>query len=136
MKSELSVIRIGLLVELLAIVALIAEIPVAIAGTVALIAATPTSAYTIYRILRTDKSATGVLEVVFLFLTWTMLPCMLLLHATDGVGENVFRFFVAVRIFAAASIWRHLRQWQRSLDNSFIHTISAEITGVSEANDK
>lgn len=135
MRSEHLVIRIGLFVEVLAIAALIAGIPVVFAAMIALIAATPTSAYTIYRIFRTDKSGTGVVDVVFLFLTWTMLPCMLLLHATDGVGENVFRLMVAVRVFSVVSIWRHLRQWQRSSNNSVIHEKSAQLTGVSEAND-
>lgn len=99
------VIRLGLLAELLAIIALIAGIPVLVAGTVALIAATPTSAAVIYRILRTDKTGMGVLNVLFFFFTWAMIPCLLLLHVTNGVDENVFRFVVAVRIFAAVSAW-------------------------------
>lgn len=96
----------GVLIELLAIIALIAGIPVPVAGTVALIAATPTSAVAILRILKSKKTASSAVDIAFLFLTWTLLLCLLLQYATVGVGENVFRFTIAARLFAAASLWR------------------------------
>ena len=105
--------RLGVLVELLAIIALIAGVPVALAGTVALIAATPTSAVAIYRTLKTERTAIGAVDVAFLFFTWAMIPCLLLQHATGGVGENVFRFIVSIRIVAAVSIWRHSSEWHK-----------------------
>ncbi|WP_182865591.1 hypothetical protein [Stieleria mannarensis] len=108
--------RFGLLVELSAIIALIAGVPVPIAGTAALIAATPTSAIAIFRIAKSEKTASGAVDMAFLFLTWGMLPCLLVRCATDGVGENVFRFIIAARVFAVASIWRHASRWDRSND--------------------
>ena len=113
-------IRVCVLAELLAIIALIAGIPVTVACTVAIIAATPATAVAIYRILKNDKSGAGFVDVdiVVLFLTWTMLPCLLLLHATAGVDENVFRFVVAARTFAAASIWRHTSEWHKRSNGS------------------
>ncbi len=107
--------HLGVFVELLAIIALIADVPIPIAGTVALVAATPTSAVAILRILKTEKTALEVVNAVFLFSTWLMLPCLLVQYATDDAGDNVFRFTVAVRIFAAATIWRLSSRWnQRS----------------------
>jgi hypothetical protein len=106
--------HLGVLVELLAIIALIAGIPVPIAGTVALIAATPTSAVAILRTLKTDKTANGVVDTAFLFFTWSLLPCLLVRYATGGVGENVFRFTIAARIFAVVSIWRLSSRWKQS----------------------
>lgn len=105
-------IQLGLSVELLAIIALIAGVPVPIAGTVALIAATPTSAVAILRIWRTSKSILGVIDLAFLFFAWALLPCLLVRYATDGVGENMARFTIAARVFAAASIWKLSSQWQ------------------------
>ena len=103
----------GVLVELLAIIALVAGVPVPVAGAVALIAATPTSAVAIYRTLKADHTAIGVVNVAFLFFTWSLLPCLLVMYATDGVGENVFRFIVTVRIFAAVVIWRQSCDWDK-----------------------
>ena len=100
-------VRVGVLIELLAIIALVVGVPIPIAGTVALIAATPTSAVAILRTLKTDMTAIGVIDVAFYFFTWTSLPCLLALHATDGVGENVFRLIIAARVFATVSLWRH-----------------------------
>ena len=106
-------IQLGLIVELLAILALIVGVPVPIAGTVALIAATPTTAIAILRILKINLTASDAVDIAFLFFTWVLLPCLLVLHAKDGVGENVFRFIIAARFFAAASIWRLSLQWKR-----------------------
>ncbi len=107
-------IHLGVLLELLAIIALIAGVPIPIAGTLALVAATPTSAVAILRILKTDKTALGMVNAVFLISTWIILPCLLVQYATDGVGENVFRFTIAARIFAAATIWRLSSRWKQS----------------------
>lgn len=105
--------RSGILIELLALIALMSGIPVPVSATVALVAATPTSAIAIYRLLRSDKSGGGVLDVVFLFFTWTMLPCLLLLHATDRESEAVVRLIAWTRVFAAVSIWSLLNRWHR-----------------------
>lgn len=110
-------ISICLLVELLAILALILGMPVPVAATVALFAATPATAITIWSLLKTDKSLHGVLDIVFLFSTWGLLPCLLVLHAKDGVGENMFRFMVASRIFAVVSIWRIRPRWKQDSTN-------------------
>jgi hypothetical protein len=107
-------IPICVLVELLAIVALIVGVPVPAAGTTALLAATPASAVTIWRTLKTDKTFNGVVDTAFYFSTWTSLPCLLALHATDGVGENVFRLIIAARVFAAVSLWKHAALWKKS----------------------
>ncbi len=115
-----TMMQLCLLVELLAIIALIAGVPIPIAGTVALIAATPTSAISIIRILKSGMTASAAIDIGFLFFAWIMLPCLLVQNATDGVGENVFRFIVAARVFAAASIWRHLSQ--RRADSAILVT--------------
>jgi len=107
-------IQICVLVELLAVVALIVGVPVPVAGTAALLAATPATAVAIWRILKTDKTFTGVVDTAFLFFTWTALPCLLAMHARDGVGENVFRFIIAARVFAGVSLWRHSSHWNKS----------------------
>ena len=99
-------IPVCVLVEVLAIVGLIVGVPVAVAGTAALLAATPASAVAIWRILKTDRTLNEVVDAGFFLFTWTSLPCLLALHATDGVGENVFRFIIAARVFAAVSLWR------------------------------
>ena len=103
------------LVELAAIVALIVGVPVPLAGMVALLAATPATAVVIWRILKTDKTVSGVVDVAFLFFSWASLPCLLALHARGGVGENVFRLIVALRVFAAVSIRRLCLQWTQKL---------------------
>jgi hypothetical protein len=105
--------RFGVLIELLATIALIVGVPIPIAGTVALIAATLTSAVAILRKLKTDNTLIGVIDVVFYFFTWTLIPCMLVQYATNGVSENLFRFLIAARVFAAASLWSLSMQWQR-----------------------
>ncbi len=116
-------IHISVLVELTAIVALIVGVPLPLAGTVALLAATPATAVLIRRILKTDKTVSGVVDLAFLFCSWTSLPCLLVLHATDGVGENVFRLIVAVRVFAAVSIWR---LYSQSMQTSRSHVNDEE----------
>lgn len=110
--------HICVIAELLAVIALIMGMSVPIAGTAALLAATPASAVTIGRILKTEKSFSGVVDTAFLFFTWALLPCLLALHATDGVGENVFRLIVSARVFAAVSIWRHSSQWKQTSTNN------------------
>jgi hypothetical protein len=107
--------RVGVLIELLAIIAMIIGAPIPVAGMVALIAATPTTAVAIFRTWKTDKTVNGVIELVFYFFTWIALPCLLARYATDGVGENLFRFTIAARIFAAVCIWRLSSPWKQSL---------------------
>jgi hypothetical protein len=109
--------RFGVPIELLAIIALIVGVPIPIAGTVALIAATLTSSVAILRILKTDNMAIGVIDVVFYFFTWTLIPCMLVQYATDGVSENLFRLVIAARVFAAVSLWRLSMQWQSKISS-------------------
>ena len=122
------IIRLGVLAELLAIIALIVGVSIPIAGTLALIAATPTSAIAIFKILKSDKTASGAIETAFLFLTWILLPCMLMQYANEGIGENVFRFIIAARVFAGASIWKHSSQWKRS---SNVHVMDGTDTDQS-----
>jgi len=107
--------RFGVLVELLAIIALMLGVPVPISATVALAAATPTTAVALFRLLKSDRSGGSVVDVAFLFFTWALLPCLIALYATDGVSETVFRFVVTVRVFAAANIWAMLNQSHHSV---------------------
>lgn len=106
--------RLGVFVELVAIIAVMGGVPVPISGTVALLAATPVSAIVIYRLLKLDRSGGSLVDVVFHFFTWAMLPCLLAMYATDGVGEANFRFIVATRLAAAADTWRLLRRWNKA----------------------
>jgi hypothetical protein len=91
-------------VELLAIMALIVGVPVPVAATVALLAATPATAITIWSLLNAEQSLHGVVDILFLFITWALLPCLLALHGTYGVDGNLFRLIVVSRIFAAITI--------------------------------
>lgn len=102
------------LLEIVAIVALILGVPVPVAGTAALLTATPASAMAIWRSIKTDRTSTGFVDLAFFFFTWALLPCLLALHATDGVGENVFRLIITARVFAAVSIWRRCSPWKQS----------------------
>ncbi len=108
--------RFGLLIELLAIIALVLGVPVPVSATVALIAATPTTAVALFRLLKSDRGGGGPVDVAFLFFTWAMLPCLVALYATGGVSETAFRFIVTIRVFAAASIWALLNRWSYSED--------------------
>ena len=69
-------IQLALSIELLAIIALIAGVPVPIAGTVALIAATPTTAIALRRIFKIKMTAMDAVDIAFLFFTWALLPCL------------------------------------------------------------
>ena len=109
--------RLGVLVELLAIVALMLGVPVPISASVALLAATPTTAVTLFRLLKSDKSGGSLVDVAFLFFTWAMLPCLVALYATDGVSETTFRFIVAIRVAAAFNIWTISNKWSHTVAN-------------------
>jgi len=106
--------RFGVLIELLAIIALMLGVPVPISATVALIAATPTTGVALFRLLNSDRSGGTLIDVAFLFFTWAMLPCLVALYATDGVSETTFRFIVTVRVAAAFNIWTLSNRWSHS----------------------
>lgn len=98
-------LRLGALIESLAISALIAGIPVPIAGTIALTVATPTTSLSIYQVLKVDRTPAGAVNVIFLFLAWAMLPCLLIQQMTYGLSEELLRLTVILRVFAAIDIW-------------------------------
>lgn len=120
-------IPICVLVELLAIAALIVGVPVPVAGTLALLAATPATAVALWRILKSDRTFNGVVDSAFYLFTWTLLPCLLALYATDGVGENVFRLIVAARVFAAVCIWRFCSQ-SRQTSTSHMNEVDESVS--------
>ena len=112
-QSNYSMMHVGVAIEVLAIIALVAGISALFAATVALIAATPTTAVAIRRILKINMSVTDAVDVAFLFLTWAMLPCLLVWYATDNIDENAFWFTIAARVFAVATIWRLSSRWEQ-----------------------
>ena len=105
-ETPRGMMHVGVLIEVLAIISLTAGVPIPIAGTIAWISAMPTSAVAILRILKSDQTVVGAIDIAFLFFTWTLLPCLLLRYATDGVGENVFLITIAARLSAAVNLWR------------------------------
>lgn len=120
--------RSGVLIELLAIIALMAGVPVPVSATVALLAATPTSAVVIYGLLKSDRSGGSLVDVAFHFFTWAMLACLLAMYAADGIGEANFRFIVSVRVATAADTWRLLRRWHQSEIEKQLQSDATQIT--------